>query len=96
MGAFFEPIDDVINELNKPKVFTEEFLDSVVKKTIASGDIPPDHKLYFVLATNEEGIQAVVGLQRNPLGGILKINFIAEHQWDGDNRAGAKVIFSHK
>jgi hypothetical protein len=97
MSEFFEPElpeDDVVRE--KPKVFTEAFFNSVIKKTIASGDIPPDHNLYILLATDEQGIQAVIGIKRNPFNGNLSINFIGEHEWDGDNRVGAKVIFSHK
>lgn len=94
---FYEPEifpEAVINE--KPKVFTEEFLSSVIKKTILSGDIPADHKLYFVAATDETGVKAIIGVTQDLFGGNLKINFIAEHEWDGDNKAGAKVIWSHK
>ena len=90
---FFEP--EPIWPLNeKPKVFTEEFLDSVVKKSIASGDILLDARLYFIAATDETGIKAIIGVQRVSENSSLRINFIAEHQWDGDNRAGAKVIYS--
>ena len=93
MGEFIEPesVDSI-----KPKVFTEEFLNAVIKKTIESGDVPPDHKLYFIAATDEFCVKAILGIQRNPFNGNLKINFIAEHDWDGDNKVGAKVIFSHK
>jgi len=95
MGEFFEP--EPIEPLNeKVKVFTEEFLNSVVKKTIESGDVPPDHRLYFVAATDEQGIKGIVGLQYDTNHTSFKINFIAEHQWDGDNKVGAKVIFSVK
>ena len=97
MGEFIEPelqFDAVVRE--KPKVFTEEFLSSVVKKTIESGDIPPDAKLYFIAATDETGIKAIVGVTQDLLSGKLSINFIAQHEWDGNNKAGAKVIWSFK
>ena len=95
MGKFIEP--DVVETLNeKPKVFTDEFISSVVKKSIDSGEIPKDHKLIFIAATDEQGIKAIIGVSHISENNNLSINFIAEHDWDGDNRAGAKVIFSHK
>lgn len=94
MGEFFEP-EPIEPLVEKPKVFTEEFLTSVVKKTIDSGDVPPDHKLYLVAATDENGIKGIIGVQLD-FHGNLKINFIAEHEWDGDNKVGAKVIWSVK
>ena len=95
MGEFIEVSnDDPIKE--KPKVFTDEFISSVVKKSIDNGEIPLDHTIFFIAATDEEGIKAIIGVQRVTEKSSLKINFITEHQWDGDNRAGAKVIFSYR
>lgn len=97
MGEFFSPeleSEAVIKE--KPKVFTEDFLVSVVKKTLASGDIPKDHSLYLIAATDESGIKAIVGIRKNLSDSSYSINFIAEHEWDGDNRVGARVVWSMK
>lgn len=97
MGEFMEPFinQDISNE--KPKIFTDEFITSVVKKSFEDNEIPLDHNIFFVGAVDEQGLRAIIGVKRSPFGGELRINFIAEHDWDdGDNRAGARVIFSHK
>jgi hypothetical protein len=94
MGEFIEPISiEPLNE--KPKVFTDEFISYVVEKSIKDNEIPADHGLIFVGAVDEGGLKAIIGVRRD-FHGILSINFIAEHDWDGDNRVGAKVIWSHK
>jgi len=97
MGEFIEPSNNLNEPLNeKPKVFTDEFISHVVEKSIKDNEIPPEHKFIFVGAVDEQGIKAIIGVQRSTENSQLKINFIAEHDWDGDNKAGAKVIWSHK
>jgi len=95
MGEFVEPEADSISL--KPKVFTEEFITSVVKKSIDNGDIKPDEKLTFVGIVDENGAKAVLAVNIvNKDIFKVKIAGIFEHEWDGDNKAGAKVIFSIK
>ncbi len=87
-----------------PKVFTNEFLSGVIKKSLENGDLPPDHKLAIVGAVDEAGIRAVVSIQVTRkvmeipvLGGSevsIKIQSIVEHEWTGDNKAGAQLLFS--
>lgn len=94
MGEFIEPVQiEPLNE--KPKVFTDEFISYVVEKSIKDNEIPEDHGLIFVGAIDETGIKAIIGVRRD-FHGKVSINFIAEHEWAGDNRVGAKVIWSHK
>jgi hypothetical protein len=95
LDEFIEPEikPEISNE--KPKVFTTEFISDVVKKSIADGSIPPDHKFVLLAATDEQGIQGMVGVKIHPTEkSNLSINFIGEHTWSGDNKIGAKVIFS--
>lgn len=96
MGEFFEP--EPIEPLNeKPKVFTDEFISSVVKKSIDNGDISENDRLTFVGVVDEQGVQAIlaVSLVDKEIFKV-KINGVFEHEWGGDNKAGAKVIFSIK
>lgn len=99
MGEFIEPTvepDAVVKE--KPKVFTEEFISQVVKKSIDSNEIPKDHHMIFVGAVDENHISAIIGVQRSTENSELKINFIAEHFWHDKefDSIGAQVIWSHK
>jgi len=95
MGEFIEP--EPIEPLHdKPKVFTTEFITSVVQKSIDAGEIPPDHHFVLLAATDEQGIHGMIGVVRNTDKSHLSLNFIGEHTWTGDNKIGAKVIFSHK
>lgn len=101
MPEFIEPeVDKVFN--TTPKVFTNEFITGVVKKSLENGDIPPDHKLAFIAAVDENGVRAVISAQilNKEVLGVntlnVKIQAIAEHEWDGDNKAGAQFIFSMK
>ena len=94
IDEFIESELEISNE--KPKVFTTEFITSVVNKSIADGSIPPDHKFILVAATDEQGIKGMIGVKRDTEKSHLELDFIAEHDWDGDNKIGAKVIFSHK
>jgi len=96
MGSFVEPEGNDWS-LNKPKVFTEEFITSVVKKSIESGDINPDDKLTFVGIVDEQGAKAIVAVSWiNKETFSVKFNGVFEHEWTGDNKVGAKVIFSVK
>lgn len=98
MGEFIEANGgNGDNPVAPPKVFTQEFFDSVIKKSIDNGDIPEDHRLVFIAATDESGAKAIVAVSLITHDIFkIKINGIFEHQWDGDNRVGAKVIFSIK
>lgn len=89
------------NPVEPPKVFTNEFITSVVRKSLANGDMPVDHKLAFIGAVDESGIRAVISAQimNKELIGVeldVKIQAIAEYEWDGDKRAGAQFLFSVK
>lgn len=98
MGEFYKPSeggDEILNP--KPKVFSEEFLTDVIKKSIENGDIKEDDKLTFVAITDERGAKAIIAI--NILNKEnLKIRFsgVFEHEWDGDNKIGAKVVASFK
>jgi len=76
-----------------PKVFTQSYLKAVVDDAIANGDVSKEHRLIFIGAVNEEGVKAIVGIQRNPFNGTLKIQGVFEHDWTGDNKATGKVVF---
>jgi hypothetical protein len=96
-----EPNNDIVPH-PVPKVFTNEFISGVVKKSIQNGDIPSDHKLAFVGAVDERGARAIISVQildkevlvDNKLN--IKLQSILEHEWTGDNKAGAQVLFSVK
>lgn len=97
MGEFIEPP----NVDHKPLVFTNEFISKVVKQSIESGDMPADHKLAFIGIVDERGARAVVSVQIvkkiidvNEL--TVKIQGVVEHEWTGDNKAGAQLLFSVK
>jgi len=93
MGEFIEPEGDEV--ILKPKVFTEEFITSVVKKSIENGDINENDKLTFVGLVDEKGVKAVVAVNIIDKSTFqIKLNGIFEHEWTGDNKIGAKVIFS--
>lgn len=95
MAEFIEPEGNEI--IAKPKVFTEEFITSVVKKSIESGDIHPDDKLTLVGIVDEAGARAVLAVSVvNKEIFKVKINGVFQHDWTGDNKVGAKVIFSMK
>lgn len=94
MGQFIEPTIPIV------KIFTKEFISNVIKKSIDNGDIPTDHKLAFVGAIDENGIRAIISveildkpvLNNNKLN--IKFQSIVEHEWTGDNKAGAQILFS--
>jgi hypothetical protein len=102
MGEFIEVGggDNPLPAIAQPKVFTNEFISGVVKKSLENGDIPPDHKLAFVGAVDEEGARAIISVQilDKPVLGDnhlnVKFQSIVEHEWTGDNKAGAQVLFS--
>lgn len=90
---YYEP--QAIDDKPVPKVFTQNFLESVVKNSIANGETKPDAKLVFVAATDENGIKAIVSV--NVIDRELfrvKVNGIFEYDWGGEKSAGAKVVFS--
>lgn len=99
MGAFHEPETQLAAPV--PKIFTNQFITDVVKKSIANGDMPADHKLAFIGAVDENGIRAVISVQvvdkpiMNEAHHInVKIQSIVEHEWTGENKAGAQLLFS--
>lgn len=102
MGAFMEP--EAEQSAPVPKIFTNEFISSVVKKSIENGDMPADHKLAFIGAVDENGARAVISVQvlDKPVEFLgqshmnIKIQSIVEHKWTGENKAGAQLLFSMK
>jgi len=103
MGEFIESNGGTGNvPVEPPKVFTNEFITSVVKKSLENGDMPIDHKLAFIGAVDESGIRAIISAQvmnKELVTGVeldVKIQAIAEYEWDGDKRAGAQFLFSVK
>lgn len=84
----------------QPKVFTQEFFTNVIKKSIANGDLPADHKLAIIGAVDEKGVQAIVSIQvvDKPTAENRRLNIkvqaIVEHEWSGNNKAGAQLLFS--
>lgn len=97
MGEFIEQEEG----LDKPKVFTNEFLTKAVKDSMAAGDIPVDHKLVIFGIVDERGARAVVTLniaEKKILNGRLEMNIkvqgVVEHDWTGENKAGAQLLFS--
>lgn len=105
MGEFFEPEvggGDIPSPT--PKIFTNQFITDVVKKSIANGDMPADHKLAFIGAVDEKGARAVISVQvlNKPVEFLgqshlnVKIQSIVEHEWTGENKAGAQLLFSMK
>lgn len=92
MGEFQEPSPET-----NPAVFTQKFFESVIKKSIENGEIGKDDRLVFIAACNEIGTKAIVTANIVNKENIkLKLSGIFEHDWEGDNKAGAKVIFSIK
>lgn len=82
------------------KVFTKEYISNVIKESIENGSIPSDHKLAFVGAVDEHGIKAIISVEilNKPIldNNVLNIKFqsIVEHEWTGNNNAGAQILFS--
>lgn len=102
MGEFFEP-ESSEPLIEKPKVFTNEFITSTIKKAMANGEIPVDHKLAFVGVVDERGARAIVSAQiidkklvNDKLELDVKIQGLVEHEWTGNNKAGAMILFSVK
>jgi hypothetical protein len=92
MGEFIEPGDD---RILARKVFTQDFFEDVVQKSIDSGEVKKDAKLVFIAAADERGVKAIVAVEIIDHEIFkVKLNTFFEHQWDGENKAGAKVIFS--
>jgi len=99
MGRFFEPegIDQEDVTVPKPGIFTQEFISSVVKKSISDGDIDINDRLTFIGIVDESGAKAIIAVSLvNKEIFQVKFNGVFEHEWTGDNKAGAKVIFSVK
>lgn len=106
MGEFFESAvgsnQDAPNPV-KPGVFTNEFLTKVVKDSMSKGDMPVDHKLAFIGVVDERGARAIVSAQilnkklvGDKLEFDMKIQGVVEHEWTGENKAGAQLLFSVK
>lgn len=97
MGEFVtpEPIEPLADP---PKVFTQEFLESSVKKFIDNNEMTKDHRLAFVGITDEHGIKGIASLRLNWRGDQLymRIDALAEHEWTGDNKIGAQLLFAVK
>lgn len=92
MGEFIEPATEP-----KQSIFTNEFFESVVKKSIEDGDVVPDAKLIFIAGTDEKGIKFIAAVNLIDKDKFkLKVNGAFEHDWGGDNRVGAKVIASFR
>lgn len=106
MGDFLEPEVEDHTDIPvpvKPGVFTNEFITKVVKDSMEKGTMPVDHKLAFVGFVDEKGVRGVVSVQvmnRKLVGGKLefdaKLQAVVEHEWTGENKAGAQLLFSVK
>lgn len=101
MGAFIESVEGVgDNAFPAPKVFTNQFITDIVKKSIDSGDLPLDHKLAMIGVVDEKGIRAIVSAQvmNKIVAGEhtvnIKIQSVVQHDWTGENKAGAQLLFS--
>jgi hypothetical protein len=102
MGEFIEGGAGDNPALPTPKIFTNEFITGVVKKSIENGDMPADHKLAFIGAVDEKGVRAILSVQvlDKPVEFMgqsqlnIKIQSIAEYEWTGEKKAGAQLLFS--
>lgn len=104
MGEFIEPegIDQEDIKIPKPRVFTNEFISDAVRKSINTGDMPLDHKLAFFGIVDERGARAIISVQvldkeifeAHKLN--VKVQGVVEHEWTGNDRAGAQFLFSVK
>lgn len=95
MGQFQEP--EAVSSEPIPKIFTQKFFESVINKSIENGEVGKDDRLVFIAACDEKGVKAIVAatvIDREIVK--LKLSGIFEHDWEGDTKAGAKVIFSIK
>lgn len=83
---------------NKPGLLDN--IDKTVKESIVNGDIPKDAKVAGVGVIDSNGIKVVVVAelldQTKHANTSIKIKGIFEHDWDGNNSAAAKLVFSHK
>ncbi|MGI0022741.1 MAG: hypothetical protein ACRD9Q_07765 [Nitrososphaeraceae archaeon] len=95
MGEFIEP--ESIKDIQAPKIFTNEFITGVIKKSLDNGDLPIDHRLAIIGAVDENGVRAVISVKiTNNENLNIKFQSIVEHEWTGDNKAGAQLLFSLK
>lgn len=83
---------------DKPNILAK--IDDIVKKNIESGEIPKDAKMVMVGTFDFEGVKlaAVVELldkEKHP-DKSLKFKAIFEHEWDGNDSAAGKIIFSSR
>lgn len=93
MGQLIEPKGDGI--ISPPKVFTQSFLEEVVKKSVENGDVLSDDRLVIIAGVNEQGVKAVVAVKIVDKELMrVRIDGIFQYDWDGDNTVGAKVVFS--
>lgn len=101
MGEFIATEGAGDNPASPPKIFSNEFITAVVKKSIENGDMPADHKLAFIGVVDESGLKAIISAQiiRQVLPSHdlnVKLQAIFSHEWTGENRAGAQLLFSVK
>ena len=71
-------------------------IDKFVREEIEKGEILTDARIAIVGTVDQGGakIVAAVKLTKKETNYDLKIKAIFEHDWDGDNSMGAKLIFS--
>lgn len=96
MGEFIEV--DSGNGVIKPRVFTQEFLESSVRKFVDNQELTKDKRVAFVGIVDEKGVKGIASLRLNWKDDklFLRIDSMIEHEWTGDNKIGAQLLFSVK
>lgn len=81
---------------DKPGLLND--IDTVVKKSMDDGEIPKDAKIVGIGVVDSDGVKLVVAaeLLKDTTKRSLKIKGIFEHDWDGNDSAATKLVFSSK
>lgn len=84
-------------ELNKPNQNILANINKFVKEELDKDNIPQDTKLVVVGTVDNNGARIVANvLVKRSDKFETKIAAIFDHDWDGDDTAGVKVIFTGK
>lgn len=72
-------------------------LNKYVKEELEKEAIPADTKYVIIGTVNNEGIKVMAAVNIKKTDKFnTKVAAVWEHDWDGDNTAGAKIIFTGK
>lgn len=70
-------------------IYTKDELDLLVRNTI-----PKDRTIAVVVATDLDGLEVTVEMKKETKFGTWDIAGVYKREWRGDNKIGAKVVWS--